>query len=894
MGLHTFQTNFTGGEQTPYLFARTDYQKYGNGAERLWNAVVKVTGGVARRAGTQFVAKAKSRSAFQPSAFQKSAFQVAPRANVRLVPFVFNTQEAYVLEFGSGYIRFYRNRQPLIGNPVFGAVELVTNGSFNFDLSGWTLQQDNGGAVTWDAAGVALLTPGASGLAGMSQAVNGLLTNNFYVVTFTVEGGDLQFGVGTAFGTYDLVGLLSVGPGQYRASFKAQGGTAVLQFLNVVAGTEVRLDSVSMVEADVLELSTPYKASQLAALRTAQIADTLYICHQDHPPKKLQRASDLVWTLQDVAFAPPATEEVELRPAATLTPGATVGIGVTFIAGASVFLTADVNRQIKSQGGVAVITAVVSGTQVTVDIIQPFPSTQPIGSGAWTLDGSPSAELTLSAKEPINKIINLTLDAPGFRTSDVGGFIHGLDGIIEITSVTTSSAAKGKILKSPTGTTIVAGNWTLEREAWSEESGYPGVVSADGQRLYFASTKRRPQTLWGSAAGDLENFGRGIEDDDAFVYTLSSNEVDVIRWLKPISKLIIGTIGSEYSAEGGDLGPITPTRIMVSPQSTWGSDPEPDALRAGPAAIFVQRGRQQVRELALQADVGYQAADLTILAEHIFRAGVTQLARVSSPDSFLLAVLSDGRMAVATYERAENVVAWSQFRPAGWAEGKAAYRAVCAIPSMCGSGDEVWVAVERTVGGTSGIYIEVFDSQLNTDAALVYDDPTAGVELLTGLNHLNGETVDVLRTPPRFAQKGLFQQNMVQRARTKHYQTTVVDGTIELPDLAVRVEVGLPYETEIKTLRPEVPAQFGTTQMLSKRSNTIYVRLYCSHGDGVQVAGQLIPRLELEAADVFDFRKEANLGWDREGQVTIKQTKPFPLTVLGVAYSWQVSDGDKP
>lgn len=889
MAAKTVQTNFTAGELSPYLAARTDYQKYGNGAERLVNAVVKVSGGAARRAGTQFIAKAKARSAFQASMVQRSAFQVAPPATIRLVPFIFNTQDAYVLEFGGGYIRFYKNRAPLVGNPAPGAAELLTNGTFDSNLSGWTLTQEGGGTAAWAPPGVALLEPGA-GLAGLSQTVTGLVAPNYYVVNFTVEGGNATFGVGTSAGVSDLVGERTVTPGQYRAAFKAVGGTAVVQFKVRAPATSVRIDNVSMREADVLELPTPYKAADLRSLRFAQIADVLYIAHQKYPPMKLLRLSDLIWVLQPVVFSPPPTEEVPLKPEATLTPGATSGAGVTFTASAPVFLAADVHRQIRSQGGVAVITAVSSGTQVVADIVQAFPSTDPIGAGAWLLDGSPYSNITLSAREPVNAVVDVTLATAGFRSSDVGGFIHVLDGILEITQVTSSTTARAKILSPASGTTSVAGAWTLEYESWSDALGYPGVVTAHEQRLVFASSMNRPQTFWGSVSGDLENFSRGPNDDDAFTFTLASNEVDVIRWAKSLKKLVLGTVGSEYTAWGGDTGSITPTRILVEPESTWGSDPEPDALRAGPAVLFVQRGRKQIRELAysIESD-SYRAADLTILAEHLFRGGILDMARVSSPDSFLLVVLDDGRMAVATYERAENVVAWSQFWPSGWEAGRAKYRAVCVIPSKCGSGDEVWVAVQRD----GVVLIEVFDGQLNTDAALIYDGTTPA-NTVAGLAHLEGQTVDVLYSPPRFCQRGAFQRNAFQGRVTRHFQTKVSGGAVELPAEATRVEVGLPYVTEIKTLRPEVAAQSGSLQGQVKRPHTLYVRLYCTHGDGVRVQGELLPRSAVEAAPLVDVRKEAHLGWDRAAQTTIRQEKPFPMTVLSVGYTWQATDGDNP
>ncbi len=75
----------------------------------------------------------------------------------------------------------------------------------------------------------------------------------------------------------------------------------------------------------------------------------------------------------------------------TMTPGAASGTGVTFTAGASVFVATDVGKQIwkKSVDGIgtgrAVIDAYVSGTVVTCDITEDFDDTDTIPDGEWFL-----------------------------------------------------------------------------------------------------------------------------------------------------------------------------------------------------------------------------------------------------------------------------------------------------------------------------------------------------------------------------------------------------------------------------------------------------------------------------------------------------------------------------
>lgn len=85
------QTNFTTGEMSPRLMSRVDVQKYQNGCELLENFLIMPHGGVTKRPGFRFIAPAKVTD------------------KVYLIPFRFSTVQAYVIEFGAGYFRFYRN-----------------------------------------------------------------------------------------------------------------------------------------------------------------------------------------------------------------------------------------------------------------------------------------------------------------------------------------------------------------------------------------------------------------------------------------------------------------------------------------------------------------------------------------------------------------------------------------------------------------------------------------------------------------------------------------------------------------------------------------------------------------------------------------------------------------
>lgn len=90
--INFIQTNFTSGEVSPQIEGRVDLAKYGNSAATLNNVFVRVFGGAYRRPGTYYAETTK---------LSTSA--------VRLIPFQFSNTQAYVIEAGEKYFRFYKD-----------------------------------------------------------------------------------------------------------------------------------------------------------------------------------------------------------------------------------------------------------------------------------------------------------------------------------------------------------------------------------------------------------------------------------------------------------------------------------------------------------------------------------------------------------------------------------------------------------------------------------------------------------------------------------------------------------------------------------------------------------------------------------------------------------------
>lgn len=86
------QTNFTGGELSPRLHGRPDLAKYADSLKEARDVVILQTGGARGRPGTDWLGEVKDSS-----------------KRTRLIPFVFGVDDAYILEFGDGYVRVWKN-----------------------------------------------------------------------------------------------------------------------------------------------------------------------------------------------------------------------------------------------------------------------------------------------------------------------------------------------------------------------------------------------------------------------------------------------------------------------------------------------------------------------------------------------------------------------------------------------------------------------------------------------------------------------------------------------------------------------------------------------------------------------------------------------------------------
>jgi len=106
--LSVIKTNFTAGELSERLLARVDVAKFANGAKELYNFYSLVHGGARSRCGSKYSAAAKNAT-----------------KQTRLVPFVFNRTQAFQIELGELYMRFFTPAGQIVDGGAV-PIEVVT------------------------------------------------------------------------------------------------------------------------------------------------------------------------------------------------------------------------------------------------------------------------------------------------------------------------------------------------------------------------------------------------------------------------------------------------------------------------------------------------------------------------------------------------------------------------------------------------------------------------------------------------------------------------------------------------------------------------------------------------------------------------------------------------
>lgn len=356
------QNNFNAGELSPEMYARAEFNKYENGLETATNCLIKPHGPIHRRPGSKLVNEVKDST-----------------KNVRLVPFQFSEDDSYILEFGNQYVRFFTNSARVdIHTPLLG-------GDFNWATDESYAEHDED-LVYWDyfdpvaASGGLFMAQegsGSHGYAGLvtpenypfpqltyypsvqTDVLEQAITVNLAPATITVQLtvleyitppgmgsldiSSVEYGVSQTSGNQDIA-TGTIANGTVNGTFQFTASTAGTYYINLRCDTSspspfafaiTLIDDISISSNGALEVTTPYSSTEVQALTWAQYGNSIYLAHPDYEPRVLTRYSASEWELTTLSATPPPTVEDGYAPSATLTPFATTGLDITFMAGAT-------------------------------------------------------------------------------------------------------------------------------------------------------------------------------------------------------------------------------------------------------------------------------------------------------------------------------------------------------------------------------------------------------------------------------------------------------------------------------------------------------------------------------------------------------------------------------
>ena len=411
--------------------------------------------------------------------------------------------------------------------------------------------------------------------------------------------------------------------------------------------------------------------------------------------------------------------------------------------------------------------------------------------------------------------------------------------------------------------------------AWSSEHGYPRAVAFFEDRLWFGGTKSDPQTFWASKVGEYEDF-EGIADDASasLLFTLASAEINAIEWLAGDQQLLIGTRGGEFVAGATrETEAITPSNITVRRQSKYGVKPGVQPHFVDSALLFMQRAGERLHQLSYSNESNrYVGPDLTALSDDILRPEAVELSYQAAPFRQLWARLSDGKLATLTYVSDQDVLGWAQVELGGTG---VEVESVATIPHPDGDEDQIWMIVKRTIDGGTKRYIEYLEKPFNADttyadaffvdSGLTYSG--GATTTITGLNHLEGETVKV------------FGDGIVQSDKT------VSSGAITI-DSASKVQVGLGFDARLQTMRFEAGAADGTAQGRRKRIHQIVLRVDQASEDVEYGANfDTMDSWDTGSGSTFSGDSASYMmpsGYEREGRIAIRHQAPTPFTLVAL------------
>jgi hypothetical protein len=668
------------------------------------------------------------------------------------------------------------------------------------------------------------------------------------------------------------------------------------------------------------EVVTPYLYTEVFDLQFVPTANTIYILHPSHAPRKLTRVTDTSWTLTTVSFLDGPYYNANTTGTTLTLSSATPGSGITLTAssatginGGSGFLTTDVGRQVRLKCG---------------------------STWVW---------YTITSRTN-NVSVQGILQSSGGSTAATATWRLGF------WSDTTGYPACGVFHQDR----LVLGGGNVD---------FP-------QRIDMSNTGDYENFAPTDSAGT-------VSSSSAIAATLRSNDVNSLYWFVSDEKgLLAGTSGGEWWLTSV-ASAISPTDIDAKQVTRYGSEEAVAPAEVGKSVMFVQQGGRILREMNYNFFVsGFRSPNRTTFSEHITQTGIVQMAYQKAPYSILYCLRTDGNIAAMTYEHDEEqnelMIGWAELEMANFSSDglggvgdKSLIESIAVIPSVDGDHDELWLLVNRIAGNPFGgdggnhRYIERFATFFNetddtrdaffVDSGLTYDDPLVLSNsswsgsgpytitiTVTAHGYSNGDTVRLSGFTKSTADYVLLEEKTftISNVTTDTFDITgfatsgstflyaatcrkcvntvsgldhldgntvailadgavmppvvVSGGEVSLPGnlKASRIHAGLPYNSRGQLLRQEAGSADGTSFGKNRRTHRVAFDIFRTLGLEIGADFDHLDLVPLrENADDMGvgvplftgvFTHELDLDYDFDNALCWQQSQPVPGIIRGV------------
>jgi hypothetical protein len=875
---------FNAGQVSEEALGRVDLAKMRLAGTVQKNLLPKVIGPMAFRPGTAFIAQTVS---------DQEPF---------LMPFVFNTETTALAVITTGGIQVMV-AGVFVTRPA--VTTAVANGSFTTDLASWTDSDEAGAASVWVTGGFLSLTGTGINYAIRQQSVTTVETGVEHALRVVVRLGPVKFQVGTTAGGKDIFDTM-LGTGEHSLGFTPAGDFHITVSANNLGRRLV--DSIEVEASGRMTLPNPW-GSSFQNLRYAQSGDIIYIACEDVQQQQFERRSQRAWSIVSYDALDGPFRKANLDQGTTLTPSATVG-AITLTANRALFTTDHVGGiwQLVHSGqfstGVLAgdnqftnpikVTGIESNRVFVLSLSGVVDSTltlqKSVGEvGSWVDTEQYTADITKSINDDNdNQIIYYRW---GIKTGDYGTdtvtaeltFSGIQKGVVRVLNFTSSTVVSAEVL-SALGKAEATSNWS-EGE-WSAERGFPGSVQFHDGRLGWGWRDR----IYLSVSDGFNSYDPTVVGDSApVIRSVATGAVEGIRWLLSMQYLLAGTASQEVSMRGDNFGEgITPTKFTARDFSNRGCA-NLNAVKVDSRGVFVQRSLRKVFEITYSVDAqDYVSGDLTRLCPDICADDIVSIAVQRQPDTRVWFILDNGSAVVLTYERDDEVVAWTTVETTGL------IKAVAVLPGS--DEDEVYFAVQREITGTDSMCIEKLSMlsecvggtlSKNLDSHIIYAG--APDTTISGLDHLNGLSVAV----------------WADGAPVAGTYLVTAGTTAALPAAVSNAVVGLPFTGQFKSVKLAYAASSGTALSQAKRVDHVSLLMKSTTWDGVRVGRTFDEMTGLSATSVtgalyttgqvvalLDDRPQPfNGGWGPDERLCLQVTSPHCATFMAAAIGISSNDG---